>query len=359
MGFLSSNSLWFMHYLCAMWEDIRLTSLSKGSGCGCKINPEALKSLLSGFTLGSEFPGLLVGNSLSDDCSVMDLGDGKLLLQTVDFFTPIVNDPYVFGAAAAANALSDVWAMGGKPMMANAVFSWPLEKLPLAMGREVLRGASEMCLKCNVPMAGGHSIDGQEAIFGLSVTGICSKAQLKMNSVAKDGDMLVLTKPLGTGMLAAAHKRGNSTAEQDKALYDILQTTNQAGEALGNVPGVHAMTDVTGFGLAGHLLEMCKSANLQATVDGEKLPKIAEAKALAATFVLPDNAMRNWNAYQADIDLQNQDAFPWLVDPQTNGGLLMAVEQGSLTEVLNICPAAQVIGQIQSMKPGDAFCRVK
>lgn len=348
-----------MHYLCTMWEDIRLTSLSKGSGCGCKINPEALKSLLSGFTLGSEFPGLLVGNSMSDDCSVMDLGDGKLLLQTVDFFTPIVNDPYVFGAAAAANALSDVWAMGGKPLMANAVFSWPLEKLPLAMGREVLRGASEMCSKCNVPMAGGHSIDGQEAIFGLSVTGVCQQNELKMNSGAMDGDVLVLTKALGTGMLAAAHKRGTSSEEQDKALYEILQTTNQIGELMGNVAGVHAMTDVTGFGLAGHLLEMCKAANLQSVIDGEKLPKIAEAKALAAMFVLPDNAMRNWNAYQADIDLQNQDAFPWLVDPQTNGGLLIAVAPNALDEVISICPTATVIGNLNTLKAGDKYCQVK
>jgi selenide,water dikinase len=315
-------------YLRNMSESILLTSLSKGSGCGCKINPDTLKELLSGFTIGNEVPNLVVGNSMAEDCSVYDLGDGRFLLQTVDFFTPVVNDPYVFGAAAAANALSDIWAMGGKPIMANAVFSWPLEKLPLEMGKKVLQGANDICKKAGVPLAGGHSIDGQEALFGLSVTGMCQAAHLKQNSGAKAGDLIYLTRPLGSGMLAAAHKRGQSSAEQDKALYAHLQHINEVGAFFGSLEAVHAMTDVTGFGLAGHLLEMCRASGLGAEIRGASLPKIPEAESLAASFVLPDNAMRNWNAYEKEMNLQDQSAFPWLVDPQTNGGLLVAVDAG-------------------------------
>jgi selenide,water dikinase len=329
-------------------EAVRLTALSKGSGCGCKINPTVLKEMLDGFRVDESFPGILVGNSLSDDCSVYDLGDDVYLLQTVDFFTPIVDDPYVFGAAAAANALSDIWAMGGKPLMANAVFGWHLDKLPVAIGRQVLQGAFELCKQAGVAMAGGHSIDSQEAIFGLSVTGTCKAHQLKRNSTAEAGDVLLLTKPLGVGMLAAAHKRGQSSAAQDAALYKVLQQTNQAGEALGGLGGVHAMTDVTGFGLAGHLLELCKGSGLTAELNFQDIPYIEEARELAAQFVLPDNAMRNWNAYETELELRNQDAFPWLVDPQTNGGLLLAVAADQVDAVLELCPTAQRIGVLST-----------
>ncbi len=310
-----------------------LLSLSKGSGCGCKINPDSLKQLLQGLTCDDAHAGLLVGNSLADDCSVFDLGNGQLLLQTVDFFTPMVDDAYTFGAAAAANALSDIWAMGGKPIMANAVFSWPLDVLPIEMGREVMRGAHEICQKAGVALAGGHSIDGREPLFGLSVSGLCDHDKLKKNSTAVSGDIILLTKPLGIGMLSAAHKRGQSTPEQDKALFAILTELNNAGEALGKIAGVHALTDITGFGLAGHLLEVCRGSGLGAVIQASTLPCITEAQELAKAFVLPDNAMRNWNAYQNEIDLQSQDAFAWLVDPQTNGGLLAAVAPDALAQV--------------------------
>lgn len=290
-----------------------LMSMSKGSGCGCKINPAVLKELLGGLTT-SNHPGLVVGNHLSDDCSVFDLGNGNYLLQTVDFFTPVVNDAFTFGAAAAANALSDIWAMGGKPLMANAVFSWPLDTLPVALGREVLQGAIETCKNGGVPLAGGHSIDGREPLFGLSVTGICESRNLKRNSGAMPGDLIVLTRPLGAGMLAAAHKRKVSTAEQDAALFKHLQQLNNAGEQLGGLTEVHAMTDVTGFGLLGHLLEMCRPGGLGAVVESDALPCIPEAEALALTFVLPDNAMRNWNAYEAETEMHQQSAFPWMTE---------------------------------------------
>ena len=311
-----------------------LTSISKGSGCGCKIQPAVLSEMLNGLSVDiDKFPKLLVGNHLNDDCSVYDLGEGKLLLQTVDFFTPMVNDSSIFGMAAAANALSDIYAMGGKPIMANAVFSWPLDLLSVEMGREVLKGGIDMCMRLGVPVAGGHSIDGKEPIFGLSVTGLVDTENLKTNAGAQIGDVIFMTKALGIGMLAAAYKRGISTKEQEVALYALLTQNNSIGYELGKIKGLNAMTDITGFGLVGHLLEICKSSNLGAEIEFEKVPLEIEAKPLAASFVLPDNAMRNWNAYEKDVQISNQDAFAWVVDPQTNGGLLFTVNEESVQEV--------------------------
>jgi selenide,water dikinase len=314
-----------------------LTSISKGSGCGCKIQPAVLSEMLNGLSVDiDKFPNLLVGNHLNDDCSVYNLGDGKLLLQTVDFFTPMVNDPSIFGMAAAANALSDIYAMGGKPIMANAVFSWPLDLLPVEMGKKVLKGGIDLCLSLGVPVAGGHSIDGKEPIFGLSVSGLVDTANLKTNAGAQLGDVVFMTKPLGIGMLAAAYKRGISTKEQNDALHTLLTQNNSIGYDLGKIDGVTAMTDITGFGLVGHLLEICKSSNLGAEIEFVNVPLEPEAIALAANFVLPDNAMRNWNAYEKDVQISNQDAFAWVVDPQTNGGLLFTVKEQSVSEVMNL-----------------------
>lgn len=324
---------------------LELMAASKGSGCGCKINPAQLKELLEDVVIREAFPGLLVGNSMADDCSVFDLGQGLCLLHTVDFFTPIVNDPYVFGAAAAANALSDIWAMGGKPLMANAVFSWPLDKFPVAEGKKVLQGAADVCHRAGVPMAGGHSIDGQEVLFGLSVTGTCQQKDLKKNDGAVSGDIIILTRPLGVGMLAAAHKRGQATEAQNQALFSALQELNSIGAELAGLEGVHAMTDVTGFGLAGHLMEICRASGTGAILDAASLPHIPEAEPLAAAFVLPDNAMRNWNALEKEVRLDQPAAFPWLVDPQTNGGLLLAVHPDAVEQVLQIIGlGAAVIG---------------
>lgn len=320
-----------------------LLSFGKGSGCGCKLPPEALKSMLSGFTCQNNTDNVVVGNDLSDDCSVYDLGNGQYLLQTVDFFTPMVNDAFVYGSAAAANALSDIWAMGGKPLMANAVFSWPAE-LPLEMGREVLRGAQEICRQAGVALAGGHTIDGREPLFGLSVTGLATPQTLKRNSGAQPGDVILLSKPLGVGMLAAAYKRGIADENQKNALHRSLLKLNMAGEQLGGNTDVHAMTDVTGFGLAGHLLEMMRAAGCGAIIYGEQLPKISEAVSLAASFVLPDNATRNWNAYETEIQMNNAAAFPWISDPQTNGGLLLAVAPEGAEKLKNEFPELCEIG---------------
>jgi len=286
---------------------------------------------------------VVVGNDLSDDCSVYDLGNGQYLLQTVDFFTPMVNDAFVYGSAAAANALSDIWAMGGKPVMANAVFSWPAE-LPLEMGRDVLRGAWEICRKADVAMAGGHTIDGREPLFGLSVMGLATPQTLKRNAGSQPGDVILLSKPLGTGMLAAAYKRAAADEQQKRALQTALVNLNSAGERLGNLSAVHAMTDVTGFGLAGHLLEMMRAAGCGAEIREASLPKIPEAVHLAASFVLPDNATRNWNAYEKEIQMNNAAAFAWVADPQTNGGLLIAVDPDYVDSVLKTLPDCSIIG---------------
>jgi selenide,water dikinase len=321
-----------------------LLSFSKGSGCGCKLPPQSRKSLVEGLSYDYDIEKIVLGNQLSDDCSVYDWGDGSYLLQTVDFFTPMVNDAYTYGCAAAANALSDIWAMGGKPIMANAVFSWPAE-LPLEMGREVLRGAIDVCKKVGVALAGGHTVDGREPLFGLSVTGRATPQTLKRNAGALPGDLILLSKPLGVGMLAAAYKRGIADQAQTQALYASLTKLNNIGEALGYVPKVHAMTDVTGFGLAGHLLEMCRASGCSAVIDLEKLPKIPEAISLAASFVLPDNATRNWNAYENDVQINNAAAFPWLCDPQTNGGLLVAAAPEVVEDLCSKYSEFTVVGR--------------
>jgi selenide,water dikinase len=285
-----------------------------------------------------------------DDCSVFDLGNGQLLLQTVDFFTPLLDNPFDFGCVSAANALSDVWAMGGRPVMANAVMGWPLEALGVELAREVMRGAMKVCGEVGVALAGGHTIELQEPIFGLSVTGLVGSGNLKTNAGAKVGDQLILTKRLGVGMLSAALKRGLGSESDLLVLTESLTQTNAVGAVLGGIDGVHAMTDVTGFGLAGHLLELCKASGVGASIVGAQLPKIAAAEALAASFILPDNAMRNWNAYEGEIELLDADAFPWLVDPQTNGGLLISVDAGSVSVVEAALRAASteftVIGEM-------------
>ena len=317
-----------------MNQNIILTSLSKGSGCGCKIQPAVLQEMLEGLKTNMlEFPNLLVGNQFNDDCSVYELGNGLLLLQTVDFFTPMVNDASVFGKIAVANALSDIYAMGGRPIMGNAVFSWPLDVLSIEMGREVLKGGMDLARELGVPIAGGHSIDGREPIFGLSVTGLVDVANLKTNAGAKIGDIICMTKPLGIGMLAAAHKREIATDAQNKVLYNLLTQTNEVGFDLGKIDGVNAMTDVTGFGLLGHLLEICKGSKVGADIEFNQVPLIEEARELAQNFILPDNAMRNWNAYEKDVQMSNQDAFAWMVDPQTNGGLLFTVTESEIDVV--------------------------
>ena len=321
-------------------ENIRtLTSFSKASGCGCKLPPALLKTLLEGLTTETGYPQLLVGNNKSDDASVYKLNDSLAIIQTVDFFTPIVNDPESFGKIGAANAISDVYAMGGKPIMANVVLGFPVDELPIEQVRAILQGAASVCKEAGIPMAGGHTISIGELVFGLSVTGIVHPDQIKTNVGAQDGDILFLTKPLGTGMIGTGIKRGLTTHEDETVLAAHCSKLNSVGEALGSIAGVHAMTDVTGFGLYGHLFEMCNGAGLSAELDFAAIPLLEEAKRFAEQFVLPDNTFRNWNAIKDNVKTTVKNAFAFLNDPQTNGGLLIAVSPDAIEIVQAIISA--------------------
>jgi selenide, water dikinase len=319
-----------------MEEIKKLTSFSKASGCGCKLPPALLHQILDGFTTGGSFPGLLVGNDKADDASVMLLNDELALLQTVDFFTPIVNDPVQFGRIGAANSIGDIYAMGGKPVMANVVLGFPADSIEVEDIRSILEGAAEVCREAGIPMAGGHSVNIGELVFGLSVTGTAHPAHIKTNSGAKEGDLLLLTKPLGTGMMGTAIKRGLATAEEEAELAAHCSRLNTVGEALGKIPGVHAMTDVTGFGFYGHLLEMCRGAGLTAVVNFAAIPLLEAAKPYAAKFVLPDNTFRNSNAVKDFVQTTVKEAFAFLNDPQTNGGLMLSVGPEALPAIAEV-----------------------
>ena len=303
---------------------IKLTQYSAQAGCSCKIQPKQLQHILSGVGEAPEFSNLLSGNKMNEDASVMDLGNGTALIQTIDFFTPIVDDAFDFGRIAAANAISDVYAMGGKPLMANGILGWPVEKLSDELATLVLQGAAEMCKEAGIPMAGGHSIVAPEPFFGLSVTGLVSIENLKRNHTAEIGNVIYLTKKLGTGILASALKKGLADEADYAALLNTCVSLNNQGEWLGKCAEVTALTDVTGFGLLGHLSEMC-GAGLGASIDAALIPVISEATLFAAKGILPDSTFRNWNAVEHLVKGKAMDFFTVLNDPQTNGGLMFSV----------------------------------
>ena len=251
--------------------DIKLTQYSHGAGCGCKIAPAVLHNMLSGMKSGPAHPSLLVGNDTKDDAAVVDLGDGTGIISTTDFFMPIVDDPHTFGRIAAANAISDIYAMGGTPLVAIAIFGWPIDKLSEDVAGQVLEGGRSICEEAGIPLAGGHSIDCPEPIFGLAVTGRVPLEQLQKNAAAQPGDVLFFTKPLGVGIVTTTQKRGNVDPDHLAAAVKSMQTLNAIGADLAAMPGVHAMTDVTGFGLMGHLLEMCQGSDTQAEVYGDQV----------------------------------------------------------------------------------------
>ena len=312
----------------------RLTLYSHGAGCGCKIDPEKLSRILSCAPETSGFERLVVGNKEKDDAAVLDMGDGLGLISTVDFFMPIVDDPYDFGRIAAVNALSDVFAMGGKPLMAIAILGWPVNQLEPELAGEVLRGARDICSGAGLPLAGGHSIDSVEPFFGLSVNGQVKLAQLKRNNGAKPGDLLYVSKPLGVGILTTAEKL-ERLKEEDKglALAHMLKI-NAAGMQLGEMDDVHAMTDVTGFGLLGHLIEMCESSGVTAVLDWERIPVLGKDRLAYYRLMqcVPAATSRNWSSqstYCSDLTAEQRDI---LCDPQTSGGLMVAVNPGAKQE---------------------------
>ncbi|HYF32386.1 MAG TPA: selenide, water dikinase SelD [Chitinophagaceae bacterium] len=327
-------------------ERILLTQYSHGAGCGCKIAPKVLEEILQGSA--SQFNAkLLVGSESKDDAAVYDMGNGIGLISTTDFFMPIVDDAFDFGRVAAANAISDVYAMGGQPIMALAILGWPVEKLPATLAQQVLEGGRAVCSAAGIPLAGGHSIDATEPIFGLAVTGTVPLENLKKNNTAKPGDWLLLTKPIGTGILSTAQKRGKLLPGHQQAFVQQLTTLNKAGTALGKIKGVHAMTDVTGFGLLGHLVEMCEGAGLQAELYYGKIPVLDGAKDYLKERIVPDATYRNWNSYSTlvgfDKGINVMEAFNLLPDPQTNGGLLVAVDDSALEEVREVIGADGVV----------------
>ncbi|WP_207491932.1 selenide, water dikinase SelD [Aridibaculum aurantiacum] len=323
-----------------MKEEIRLTEFSHGAGCGCKIAPQVLEDILKSESAIPSFSNLLVGNESRDDAAVYDLGNGTAVISTTDFFMPIVDDAFDFGRIASANAISDVYAMGGTPLMAVALLGWPVNDLPPSLAQQVLEGARAICAQAGIPLAGGHSIDTKEPMFGLAVTGTVKLEQLKKNNTAQEGDVLFLTKALGVGVLSTAQKRKVLQPEHQPQMIEQLAALNKIGEALGKIPGVHAMTDVTGFGLAGHLVELAGGSNLSADLYYGKIKQLEGVAGYISHRVVPDSTFRNWNSYSSKIGFGKgvnvMEAFSLLPDPQTNGGLLVAVSPGSAGEVAEL-----------------------
>ncbi|MDO9000687.1 MAG: selenide, water dikinase SelD [Bacteroidota bacterium] len=318
---------------------IALTQYAHGAGCGCKIAPQVLKEILQS-SISQPSKNLLVGNSSNDDAAVYDLGNGSALISTTDFFMPIVDDAFDFGRIAAANAISDVYAMGGKPIMALAILGWPIQKLSTALAQKVIEGARTVCAEAGIALAGGHSIDSLEPMFGLSVNGLVEIKNLKKNNTAQEGDFIFLTKAIGVGVLSTAQKRGLLKEEDRLTLIKQLTQLNNFGEKLGALKGVTALTDVTGFGLLGHLIEMAQGSNLSAIINYSCVPKIDCLASYLSQNTIPDATFRNWNAYSSvteiSADVNVMEAFNLLPDPQTNGGLLFTVSPESLDEIKNL-----------------------
>jgi selenide, water dikinase len=314
---------------------IKLTQFSHGAGCGCKIAPAMLEKILQSNASKPSFPDLLVGNESKDDAAVYALKDGNCIISTTDFFMPIVDDPFTFGEIASVNALSDVYAMGGKPMMALAILGWPIEKIPTEVAKEVLDGSRAVCERAGIPLAGGHSIDSPEPVFGLAVTGTVRKEHLKKNNTAREGNVLYLTKPLGVGMITTAQKRGLALSEDLTEAVQVMTALNVLGEQFGKLEYVTAMTDVTGFGLLGHLLEICEGSNLSAELEYSKVPLLSNLSHYVSKMIYPDNTMRNWQSFEKKVTGIGSESLLTLCDPQTSGGLLVCVEESHSDEFEN------------------------
>jgi selenide,water dikinase len=314
---------------------VNLTEYSHGAGCGCKIAPAVLKQILASETPPFHHPQLLVGNETSDDAAVYDLGNGTSIISTTDFFMPIVDDAFTFGRIAATNAISDIYAMGGKPIMAIAILGWPLDKLGPDVAQQVIEGGRQACSDAGISLAGGHSIDSLEPIFGLAVTGAIDTAKVLRNSTATPGCQLFLTKPLGVGIVATAQKK-KILDEKDAGLAEgFMCQLNQVGGAFSEIRGVRAMTDVTGFGLFGHLLEICRGSNLSARLDFEKVPLIPEAEKYRLQGSIPGGTLRNFDSYGEHLLGLSEKQLHYGCDPQTSGGLLVAVESDAIDEFLS------------------------
>jgi len=341
----------------------KLTSLAHGGGCGCKLAPSVLQDLLADQPAAAPYRQLLVGTETGDDAAVWQIDANTCIVATTDFFLPVVDDPFDFGSIAATNAISDIYAMGARPIMALAILGMPLDKIPVAVVREILKGGATVCGTAGIPVAGGHSIDSPEPIYGLAVIGICKPEQVRRNASIESGDALILTKALGVGIYSAALKKG----ELDGAGYaEMLASTtllNRIGAELADNPAVHAVTDVTGFGLIGHGLEMARGADLSIVIDANAVPLFAHASRLAEAGFITGASKRNWASYGSSVTLPS--GMPdWrrdlLTDPQTSGGLLVACAPDKAEETRAAIaaggyPAARIIGHAEA---GPAGIRV-
>lgn len=314
-------------------KNIKLTKYSHGAGCGCKISPKVLSTILESKIDMPVLPKLLVGNDSRDDAAVLDLGNGTAIISTTDFFMPIVDDPFTFGKIAATNAISDVFAMGGKPILAIAILGWPVNTLSPEIAREVVEGGRQVCKEVGISLAGGHSIDSPEPIFGLAVTGQVDLKNIKQNDTATKGCLLLLTKPLGVGVLTTAQKNGVLLDEHAQTAPNLMCQLNTPGYELAKIQGVKAMTDVTGFGLLGHLTEMCEGSNLSAEIDYSKIPQLPMLAQYLEQNCIPGGTLRNWDSYGMHVSLEDEAYKNILCDPQTSGGLLIAVEPESIEKV--------------------------
>ena len=317
-----------------MSEPIRLTQYSHGAGCGCKISPKVLEIILAGSGAQNLDPRLWVGNASRDDAAVYAIDDERGVVSTTDFFMPIVDDPYDFGRIAATNAISDIYAMGGDPLMAIAILGWPVNLLAPEVAREVIRGGRAVCDEAGIPLAGGHSIDAPEPIFGLAVTGLVDKRHMKRNDTAELGCKLYLSKPLGIGILTTAEKKSRLRAEDVGLARDWMCRLNKPGSRFGKLAAVKAMTDVTGFGLLGHLLEMAEGSGLTARLDYAAVPRLPGVEYYLAEGCVPGGTLRNFDSYGEKVAPLSDEQKYLLCDPQTSGGLLVAVTPEGEAEFL-------------------------
>lgn len=318
-------------------NSIKLTEYSHGAGCGCKISPKILDSILQTTMDIAPHPALLVGNSTKDDAAAYDLGNGSSVLSTTDFFMPIVDDPFTFGQIAATNAISDIYAMGGNPLMAIAIFGWPIDKLPPEVGQQVIEGGRATCQAAGIPLAGGHSIDAPEPIFGLAVTGLVDNRHLKRNASAEAGCELFLSKPIGIGILTTAQKQKKIQPEHMQMAVEAMTTLNKAGSEFAKLEGVTALTDVTGFGVLGHLIEICEGSHIAAQIEFAKVPVLPHVLNYLEQGCTPGGTGRNFDSYGHKVSGANGTALSEtqkmvLCDPQTSGGLLAAVKSESVEE---------------------------
>ncbi|MDH5301771.1 MAG: selenide, water dikinase SelD [Gammaproteobacteria bacterium] len=344
--------------------DVKLTEYSHGAGCGCKISPKLLSDILASPNRATPPPQLLVGYDSKDDAAVYDLGNGTSVISTTDFFMPIVDDPFEFGQIAATNAISDVYAMGGRPLMAISIFGWPINKLDADVAAQVIEGGRRACELAGIPLAGGHSIDSPEPIFGLAVTGQVNNEHIKQNNLAQPGCVLFLTKPLGIGILTTAQKKKLLRPEHQRLAPDVMCQLNTAGQHFGQLPQVKAMTDVTGFGLLGHLLEVCEGSGVHATIDFAAVPTLPAIREYLELGCSPGGAQRNFDSYGHKAAPLTEMQKKILCDPQTSGGLLVAVSPDGVDAFQQVATqlgmSLQPIGKLTAVTPSapDIFVRL-